>query len=117
MGGPFFVIASTTGWIGATLLLVIYHRSARWWKTSVGRALFFLILVSFSFFCTSMLYNVFGEDYPGRTAMRFVNMIVSVSMVWYLLGTMVVGGARRMRDRRLRGILLEPEEFPFPPED
>lgn len=99
----FLQILSTVGWIGAVLFVVIYHRSSRWWKHGYGRALFILGTVIVSFFTTSMLYNIFGPFYPGRNILRILNTVISVSMIWYLLVTLVRGGAaaRRMRLRRL----------------
>lgn len=106
----FFEIASTAGWVGALALLITYHRSARWWKTGYGRALMVLILVILSFFATSMLFNLFGDDYPGRLAMRIINMVLTVSMTWYLLLTMIVDGTRARKERHLIGITDEVEK-------
>lgn len=107
----FFAIGSTVGWVGAIALLVIYHRTARWWRTGYGRALFVLIIVSFSFFTTSMFYNLLGPDYPGRTFTRILNMVLSVSMIWYLLVTMIVEGARVRKERRRHLVDVMTEEI------
>jgi hypothetical protein len=98
--GGFFAALATTGWVGSTLLLVVYHRIARWWGHAYGRALFLLILVSFLFFTTSMLYNWFGPDHLGRTQLRVVMLVLSVGMVWYLLITLLRGGVAARRQRR-----------------
>ncbi len=96
-------VLSTFGWIGSLLLVLIYHHTARWWQYAYGRALFILVLVTFLFFTTSMLYNIFGPDYPGRDIMRIVNLLLTVAMVWYLLITLVRGGAAARRERRRKG--------------
>ncbi len=96
----FFAVFSTLGWVGAVLFLVSYHRTAPWWRSGYGRALFVLGFVTFSFFTTSMLFNIFGPEYPGRTALRVTNMILSVSMIWYLWGTLVMGGIAARREKR-----------------
>lgn len=98
----FYAIFSTIGWIGSILFLGLYHRTSRWWEYGYGRALFALGFVAFSFFTTAVLHNVLGPDYPGRTAFRVFNLLVTVSMVWYLLITLLRGGARARRDRRER---------------
>lgn len=97
-----FAALSTFGWLGATLFLIVYHRTSRWWTQGYGRALFILAFVAFSFFTTSMLYNIFGADYPGRVAMRVINLLLSVTMVWYLLIILLRGGAASRRERRKR---------------
>lgn len=96
----FLMIYSTVGWIGSLTFLGVYHRSARWWQHAYGRALFALAFVAFMFFTTSMMFNLFGADYPGRTALRVTNMLLSVTMVWYLLITLVRGRIERRRLRR-----------------
>jgi hypothetical protein len=95
----FLAAFSTAGWIGALLFLGIYHRTSRWWEHGYGRALFSLGLVAFSFFTASMLYNIFGANYPGRLALRVFNLTLSVGMVWYLLITLLRSGAQARRDR------------------
>lgn len=98
----FFQVLSTVGWVGSLLFLGIYHRTSRWWEYGYGRALFILGAVIVSFFTTSMLYNLFGADYPGRHVMRLVNLVIAVGMVWYLLFTLVRGGAAARRAKRAR---------------
>jgi hypothetical protein len=89
---------------------VSYHRVAPWWKSNYGRALFVLGFVTFSFFTTSMLFNLFGPDYPGRTTLRVVNMLLSVSMIWYLWVTLVVDGTSARRRKRQAAQPGEAEE-------
>ena len=95
-----FAVLSVLGWIGSTLFLIIYHRTSRWWELGYGRALFILAFVAVLFFTTSVMYNIFGSDYPGRSTLRVVNLLLSVSMVWYLLGTLVRGGAAARRKKQ-----------------
>lgn len=99
----FLAASSTIGWIGSILFLGFYHRTSRWWEYGYGRALFAMAFVAFSFFTTSMLYNIFGPNYPGRAPLRVFNMITTVSMVWYLLFTLLRGGAEARRERKRRG--------------
>lgn len=96
----FLTIAAVLGWLGSGVLIVAYHRIARWWEHAYGRALFLLILVAFLFFTTSMFYNLFGPDHFGRSLMRVINLLLSVSMVWYLLITLLRGHAAARRQRR-----------------
>lgn len=96
----FFVVFSTLGWVGSLLFVGIYHRTSRWWRYAYGRALFTLGLVIVSFFTSSMLYNVFGADYPGRSVIRLVNLGISVPAVWYLLLALVRDGARARLTRK-----------------
>lgn len=95
----FFQISSIFGWLGAALFLVIYHRSSRWWEVSYGRALFGMATVSFMFFSMSVVFNLFGPDYSGRTALRVTNMVINISVIWYLLFTLVRGVTRARRRR------------------
>lgn len=95
-----FAVLSTLGWIGSALFLAVYHHSSRWWEHGYGRSLFFLGIVAFLFFTASMLRNLFGGDYPGRAAIRSINLVLGVSMVWYLLYTLVRNGVTVRRTRR-----------------
>lgn len=104
MDDLFFQVLSTFGWVGSLLFLGIYHRTSRWWVHGYGRALFILGVVIVSFFTTSMLYNLFGSDYPGRHAMRLINLVISVGMIWYLLYTLLRGGAAARREKRNREV-------------
>lgn len=108
--GVAFAVLSTIGWIGSGLFVIVYHHSSRWWEQGYGRALFLLGVVAFLFFTTSMLRNVLGNDYPGRNVMRSLNLVLGVCMVWYLLFTLVRGGAARRRERRQeeRGVAGQP---------
>lgn len=114
MTETFFVVFSTAGWIGSLLFIGIYHRSSRWWELGYGRALFILGSVIVSFFTTSMLYNLFGPDYPGRNAMRIINLSVTVPMIWYLLWVLVRGGAAARKKRRADAEQAADETKKFP---
>lgn len=93
-------VISSLGWIGTLLFIGVYHRTARWWKNPYGRALF---LTSFSlllFFASAVLFNVFGEDYPGRLALRVISLSLNTGIIWYLLITIVRGGVNARANRR-----------------
>lgn len=105
----FFAIISTTGWIGTLLFIGVYHRTAFWWKHSYGRALFGVSLALLLFFTSSMLFNVFGPDYPGRDSFRIISQSFNVIMIWYLLIVIVRGGVEARAARRREKELVKDE--------
>lgn len=96
---------SVAGLVGSLLFLALYHHSARWWAEGYGRSLFMLAVVIGIFFSTSVAYNIFGDDYPGRSAARVTTLIIGSVTMWYLLITLMRGSvaARRRRHREGRG--------------
>lgn len=105
----FFAVISTTGWVGTILFIGVYHRTAVWWKNPYGRALFAVSISTLLFFTSSMLFNVFGPEYPGRTPFRIISQSFNVIMIWYLLIVIVRGGAQARAARRKEKELVTDE--------
>jgi hypothetical protein len=101
----FFAILATTGWVGTLLFIGVYHRTATWWVNPYGRALFAMAVSLLIFFTSSMLFNVFGPDYPGRMPFRIISQSLNVATIWYLLIVIVRGGtaARALRRKERVG--------------
>lgn len=105
----FFSILATAGWVGTLLFIGVYHRTAIWWNNPYGRVLFALAVSLLIFFTSSVLFNVFGPEYPGREPFRIVSQSYNVIAIWYLLIVILRGGAKARASRRREKELVEDE--------
>lgn len=93
-------IISAAGWLGTLLFIGVYHRTAIWWANPYGRALFAVSISLLIFFTSSVLFNIFGPEYPGRDPFRIISLSFNTLMVWYLLIIIVKGGVAARASRR-----------------
>lgn len=105
----FLAVVSTAGLVGTLLFIGVYHRTAIWWKNPYGRALFSVSISTLLFFTSSMLFNVFGPEYPWRVSFRFITLSFNTLMIWYLLIAIIRGGVKARADRRREKNLVKHE--------
>jgi len=69
-----------------TVYFFIYTFTAPWWRSAVGRALFTKGLALTLLLDIAVLYQLFGNDYPGRDAVRLTVYTLIVVGLWLQLG-------------------------------
>lgn len=71
--------------IPATAYPILYGLRTQWYKSAVGRALFiqsvgFMLLIDIS-----SLYQIFGDNYPGRDQVKLLVFLIILGGLWYVL--------------------------------
>lgn len=75
--------------IPATLYWGLYTFTAPWFRHTVGRALW-VKATSLMLLCDiSLAYQIFGNDYPWRDAVRLTVYVLVVTGLWYQLVALI----------------------------
>lgn len=73
----------------ATLFPLVYGFTAPWWRSLVGRALMVKAVGLALLIDVSIVYQIFGDDYPLRDAVRLgVFSLITVG-VWMQFGALM----------------------------
>lgn len=68
--------------VPATLFPVVYA-TRPWYRTMIGRALMTMSVGMALLVDISLLYRFFGDDYPGRDAVRLIVFGIIAAGLWY----------------------------------
>lgn len=78
------------GFVGRFLL-------TNWFRTMAGRIVMAAGVAGLLIFTLAVLGTAFGQDYPGRTAIRFTGYLLTTLVLWWAL---TVLWADQLRSRR-----------------
>ena len=94
----------------ATLFPIIYFFRP-WWRSLAGRALMTSSLGLALLIDISLAYKVFGNDYPGRDAVRLTVYALIVAGSWMILFALFrAGGPGRRRSDDKPATWLDPHD-------
>lgn len=85
----------------ATLFPIVYGFSSPWWRTLIGRALVTKAVGLALLIDISIAYQILGDQYPGRDAVRLSVYALITAGVWMQFSALMVEKwrARKSRDR------------------
>jgi len=90
--------------IPALIFPIVYTLSFRWWKTLLGRALFFKSFALAELVVLGILRVLFGEDYPWRTPIRFFVFSNVALALWIQLYSFLKIRSEAKEDQRREAI-------------
>lgn len=71
-----------------------------WFRTVVGRIVMAVAVAVLLIFTLALLTTTLGQDYPGRTGIRFTGYLMTTLVLWWSLAVLWVDQRRTRRRTR-----------------